>query len=79
MPEEKRKGHKAIEIPPLKHEAGTPAIEADGLTKRFGSFTAVDHVSFKIEKGEIFGFLGSNGCGMVAFLISGVLGYSRRL
>src|SRR5271165_4177282 len=63
LPEEKRKGHKAIEIPPLKHEAGTPAIEADGLTKRFGSFTAVDHVSFRIEKGEIFGFLGSNGCG----------------
>ena len=63
LPEEKRKGHKAIEIPPLKHEAGTPAIEAEGLTKSFGAFTAVDHVSFKIEKGEIFGFLGSNGCG----------------
>jgi len=63
LPEEKRKGHKAIEIPPLKHEGGTPAIEADGLTKSFGAFTAVDHVSFKIEKGEIFGFLGSNGCG----------------
>ena len=40
-----------------------PAIEAHGLTKRFGSFTAVDHVSFTIPKGEIFGFLGSNGCG----------------
>ncbi|MBV8262816.1 MAG: ribosome-associated ATPase/putative transporter RbbA, partial [Candidatus Eremiobacteraeota bacterium] len=63
LPEEKRKGHKAIEIPPLKHEGGTPAIEAEGLTKSFGAFTAVDHVSFKIEKGEIFGFLGSNGCG----------------
>jgi len=63
LPEEKRKGHKAIQIPPLKHEGGTPAIEADGLTKSFGAFTAVDHVSFKIEKGEIFGFLGSNGCG----------------
>jgi ribosome-dependent ATPase len=63
LPEEKRKGHKAIEIPPRKHEGGTPAIEADGLTKRFGSFVAVDHVSFRIEKGEIFGFLGSNGCG----------------
>jgi ribosome-dependent ATPase len=42
---------------------GTPAIEAEGLTRRFGDFTAVDHVSFKIPKGEIFGFLGSNGCG----------------
>lgn len=40
-----------------------PAIEAEGLTRRFGDFTAVDHVSFRIEKGEIFGFLGSNGSG----------------
>ena len=38
-------------------------MEAHGLTKRFGDFTAVDHVSFTIQKGEIFGFLGSNGCG----------------
>jgi ribosome-dependent ATPase len=40
-----------------------PAIEAEGLTRRFGNFVAVDHVSFRIERGEIFGFLGSNGCG----------------
>src|SRR6185312_1868546 len=40
-----------------------PAIEADGLTRKFGDFTAVDHVSFRIERGEIFGFLGSNGSG----------------
>ncbi|SOB93725.1 ribosome-associated ATPase/putative transporter RbbA [Rhodobacter maris] len=40
-----------------------PAIVAEGLTKRFGDFTAVDHVSFTIPEGEIFGFLGSNGCG----------------
>jgi ribosome-dependent ATPase len=33
------------------------------LTRRFGSFTAVDHVTLSIERGEIFGFLGSNGCG----------------
>ena len=39
------------------------AIEAHGLTRRFGSFTAVDHVTLSIERGEIFGFLGSNGCG----------------
>lgn len=39
------------------------AIEAKGLTKYFGDFTAVDHVNFSIPKGEIFGFLGSNGCG----------------
>ena len=40
-----------------------PAIEAEGLTRRFGDFVAVDHVNFKIAPGEIFGFLGSNGCG----------------
>ena len=39
------------------------AIEAHGLTCRFGDFVAVDHVDFRIERGEIFGFLGSNGCG----------------
>jgi ribosome-dependent ATPase len=42
---------------------GPPAVRAEGLTRRFGAFTAVDHVSFSIERGEIFGFLGSNGCG----------------
>ena len=44
-------------------ENQTPAIEAEHLTLRFGSFTAVRNVSFSIPKGEIFGFLGSNGCG----------------
>jgi len=39
------------------------ALESRDLTRRFGGFVAVDHVSFKIRKGEIFGFLGSNGCG----------------
>ena len=38
-------------------------IECESLTKRFGHFTAVDHVSFKIGKGSIFGFLGPNGSG----------------
>src|SRR5690554_4226300 len=42
---------------------GTPAIVAENLTLKFGSFTAVKDVSFAIPKGEIFGFLGSNGCG----------------
>ncbi|HEY9040129.1 MAG TPA: ribosome-associated ATPase/putative transporter RbbA [Roseovarius sp.] len=42
---------------------GPPAIKAEDLTKRFGDFTAVDAVSFEIARGEIFGFLGSNGCG----------------
>lgn len=38
-------------------------IETDKLTKKFGSFTAVDSISFEVEKGEIFGFLGANGAG----------------
>src|SRR5216110_2167280 len=40
-----------------------PMIEVKGLTKRFGAFTAVDHVSFSVGKGSIFGFLGPNGSG----------------
>src|SRR5690606_23922350 len=44
-------------------ENTTPAIVAENLTLKFGSFTAVKDVSFAIPKGEIFGFLGSNGCG----------------
>lgn len=63
LPEEKRRGHRAVRIPPRQPQDGPPAIEAEGLTKTFGKFTAVDNVSFRIEKGEIFGFLGSNGCG----------------
>ena len=39
------------------------AIKSDKLTKRFGDFTAVDHLTFEIFKGEIFGFLGANGAG----------------
>jgi ribosome-dependent ATPase len=63
LPEAKRQGHRALVIPPRQHREGPPAIEAQGLTRRFGDFTAVDQVSFRIEQGEIFGFLGSNGCG----------------
>lgn len=40
-----------------------PVITARGLTRRFGDFTAVNNVDFSINRGEIFGFLGSNGCG----------------
>jgi len=38
-------------------------IEVENLTKTFGSFTAVDHITFDVEQGEIFGFLGANGAG----------------
>src|SRR5215470_7953516 len=41
----------------------TKVIRADRLTKQFGHFTAVDHISFEVSKGEIFGFLGANGAG----------------
>ncbi|PZQ10456.1 MAG: multidrug ABC transporter ATP-binding protein [Rhodanobacter denitrificans] len=64
LPEERRRGYAPVEIPPLVLEAdGEAAIEARGLTMRFGDFVAVDHVDFRIRRGEIFGFLGSNGCG----------------
>ena len=63
LPEEKRSGHVELKVPPRPPGKSEIAIEAHGLTRRFGSFTAVDHVTLSIERGEIFGFLGSNGCG----------------
>ncbi|MBX5173666.1 MULTISPECIES: ATP-binding cassette domain-containing protein [unclassified Rhizobium] len=48
---------------PLKAEGDRPVIEARGLTKRFGDFTAADDISFDIRRGEIFGLLGPNGAG----------------
>jgi len=52
-------------IEPSRSQPATsrPAIEAHGLTRRFGDFTAVDAVSFAVDRGEIFGFLGANGAG----------------
>jgi ribosome-dependent ATPase len=64
MPEAKRALHQKVVVRPrIASPDETPAIEAEGLTRQFGDFVAVDHVSFKIARGEIFGFLGSNGCG----------------
>jgi ribosome-dependent ATPase len=63
LPEEKRQGHREVVVPPRPAGDHEVIIEAHGLTQRFGSFTAVDHVSFRIERGEIYGFLGANGCG----------------
>jgi ribosome-dependent ATPase len=62
LPEEKKRGHRAVVVPPFA-DGENVAIEARDLTMRFGDFTAVDRVNFRIHRGEIFGFLGSNGCG----------------
>ncbi|BFN26352.1 putative ABC transporter ATP-binding protein YbhF [Pseudomonas sp. SCT] len=62
LPEAKRSQHRELVIPPQPH-SDSIAIEAHGLTMRFGDFVAVDQVNFRIARGEIFGFLGSNGCG----------------
>ena len=60
LPPEKRGQHQEVIVRPrAEAEDRTPAIEAEGLTRRFGDFVAVDHVSFRIGRGEIFGFLGS--------------------
>lgn len=63
LPEELRTQSEPIVVPPRAADGEIPAIEARGLTRRFGDFVAVDHASFSVERGEIFGFIGSNGCG----------------
>jgi ribosome-dependent ATPase len=64
LPQAQREAYRPVVIE--RYEVGAdaePAIEARNLSMRFGDFTAVDRVSFSIRRGEIFGFLGSNGCG----------------
>ena len=63
LPEQLRRGHRRLQIPPRRIVGAEPVIVARDLTRRFGDFTAVDRVSFTIERGEIFGFVGSNGSG----------------
>lgn len=64
LPAQQRAGHRRLDVPPRASDAdGPPAIRAEALTHCFGDFTAVDRVSLSIQKGEIFGFLGSNGSG----------------
>jgi ribosome-dependent ATPase len=62
-PEKHRAEHRALKVPPRPEDDHEPVIVARELTRRFGDFTAVDHVNFTIERGEIFGFVGPNGSG----------------
>lgn len=76
LPQSKQRQSAPVEMTPLEAAGnGDPAIVAKGLTKRFGDFTAVHDVSFEIRRGEIFGFLGSNGSGKttVMKMLTGLL------
>jgi ribosome-dependent ATPase len=76
LPEARRAGHAPVVVVPRPASDADPiAIEAQDLTMRFGDFRAVDKVSFRIRRGEIFGFLGSNGCGKTTTmkLLTGLL------
>jgi ribosome-dependent ATPase len=63
LPDELRHGHQELVVPPRPAGDQEVIIEAHDLTQQFGDFVAVDHVNFRIERGEIYGFLGANGCG----------------
>ena len=79
LPPDKRGSGEALSIPPFEPTPGPAAIEAKGLTRRFADFVAVNDVSFRIERGEIFGFLGSNGCGKTTTMkmLTGLLDISE--
>ncbi|EPZ14269.1 hypothetical protein M622_06740 [Thauera terpenica 58Eu] len=77
LPPERRGEHAPLHIPPLT--AGEVVIEAHDLQMRFGDFIAVDDVNLQVRRGEIFGFLGSNGCGKSTTMkmLTGLLPPSR--
>ncbi|WP_133011294.1 ribosome-associated ATPase/putative transporter RbbA [Marinomonas flavescens] len=79
LPDSVRNEHAALSIPPLNLKDNKIAITAKGLTKTFGDFTAVDNINLEITQGEIFGFLGSNGCGKSTTMkmLTGLLPVSR--
>lgn len=64
LPAARRAGYRPLAPQPRRAAAGEEiVIEAEGLSRRFGDFDAVKDVNFRIARGEIFGFIGSNGCG----------------
>lgn len=75
LPIDKRGTHKDFNITPLDLSTRETVIEAKDLTKRFGNFVAVDHINFNIKQGEIYAFLGPNGCGKTTTMkmITGLL------
>jgi len=79
LPEDRENKHVELSIPTFQTAEGPPAILAKNLTRLFGDFTAVDQVSFEIRTGEIFGFLGSNGCGKTTTMkmLTGLLPVSK--
>ncbi|MGB5135952.1 MAG: ribosome-associated ATPase/putative transporter RbbA [Prochlorococcaceae cyanobacterium] len=63
LPAQRRRRHSPLGSWPPRRQDTEVVIEARGLSRRFGDFTAVDGVDLAIQRGEIFGFVGSNGCG----------------
>ncbi|HQQ63720.1 MAG TPA: ribosome-associated ATPase/putative transporter RbbA [Pseudomonadales bacterium] len=63
LPAHKRENHEEPVLPPMDNEQHSIVISARNLCRTFADFKAVDNVNFEIRQGEIFGFLGSNGCG----------------